>query len=123
MRSFSNILCISIICVQSIVCIEYTLVSLANLDPTISLELRYASINNFVHENLYGHADAFLIKEAAQALIHVQKELRKEGLSLKIWDAYRPYRSNGNFGVKCQILVMSVIHEKAAGIHEGLPLM
>ncbi len=90
MRSFSNILFLSFVCVQSIVCVEHTLVSLANLDPTISLELRYASINNFVHENLYGHADAFLIKEAAQELIHVQKELRKEGLSLKIWDAYRP---------------------------------
>ncbi len=66
------------------------MVSLALLDPTISLELRYAGINNFVHENLYGHADAFLIKEAAQALSNVQKELRKQGLSLKIWDAYRP---------------------------------
>ena len=43
-----------------------------------------------MHENLYGHADAFLVKEVAQALSNMQKELCIQGLSLKIWDAYRP---------------------------------
>ncbi len=66
------------------------LVKVTKQIPNITLELRYASKNNFLHDYIYKKADAFLVKEAAQALANVQKELNKRGLSLKIWDAYRP---------------------------------
>lgn len=68
--------------------------------PNITLDLRYATKNNFVHDVIYEQADAFLVKEAAQALARVQKELNQKGLGLKIWDAYRPLSAQWRFWEK-----------------------
>jgi D-alanyl-D-alanine dipeptidase len=40
---------------------------------------------------------ALLIKDAAEALIKVQVELAKDGLGLKIFDAYRPQKGVNHF--------------------------
>ncbi|HEY3898760.1 MAG TPA: M15 family metallopeptidase [Chthoniobacter sp.] len=66
------------------------LVDLASLDAGFRFDLRYATPNNFVHATLYPVAKAYLARDAAKALVEVQQELAKEGLGLKIFDAYRP---------------------------------
>jgi len=67
--------------------------------PDIEVELRYCYNNNFVGENVDGYEEhvAILTAEATEALKAVQKELRKQGLSIKIYDSYRPQRAVNHF--------------------------
>jgi D-alanyl-D-alanine dipeptidase len=67
------------------------LVDLATLDPTIKLEIRYASTNNFLGEPVYSSARAFLQRPAAEALLKAHQSLRGQGFGLLIHDAYRPW--------------------------------
>ncbi len=64
-------------------------------DSTIQVELRYATRNNFTGAVLPGYEGntAYLRREAARALGRVQRELRAEGLGLRIYDSYRPVRA------------------------------
>ncbi len=67
--------------------------------PDIEVELRYCYDNNFVGQNVEGYIEnvAILTEEAAEALQKVQAELRKQDLSLKIYDSYRPQRAVNHF--------------------------
>tara|TARA_Y100000815_G_scaffold262652_1_gene276311 strand:- start:1044 stop:1685 length:642 start_codon:yes stop_codon:yes gene_type:complete len=67
------------------------LVELTKVDPTLRLDIRYASDRNFMGFPLYSEPRAFLQKEAAQALKKVNEELHQQGLGLLILDAYRPW--------------------------------
>jgi D-alanyl-D-alanine dipeptidase len=67
------------------------LVELVTLDPTIKLDIRYATTHNFLGTPLYSQARAFLQRPAAEALVRVQKSLAKEGYGLLVHDAYRPW--------------------------------
>jgi D-alanyl-D-alanine dipeptidase len=67
------------------------LVDLQSFIPGITLDIRYATTNNFMHQQLYPVAKAYLRYPAAVALRDVQNELAKDNLGLKIFDAYRPY--------------------------------
>ena len=67
------------------------MVELITLDPTIKLDIRYATENNFVGKKVYPEARAFLQKPAAKAVAKVHKELRERGLGLVIFDGYRPW--------------------------------
>ncbi|MGZ5493264.1 MAG: M15 family metallopeptidase [Thermoanaerobaculia bacterium] len=67
------------------------LVDLQSLIPGIVLDIRYATTNNFMHQQLYPAAKAYLRHPAAVALRDIQNELAKDNLGLKIFDAYRPY--------------------------------
>ena len=58
--------------------------------PGISVEVRYATADNFMKETLYPEARCLLRRETAAKLARVQKRLESQGLSLKIFDAYRP---------------------------------
>ena len=66
------------------------LVDLSRFDPTLRLDLRYATPDNFTRTTLYPVARAYLQRAAADALVKVQRELSAQGLGLKIFDAYRP---------------------------------
>lgn len=66
------------------------LVPLTSLGAGLRFDLRYATPDNFTKTTLYPAARAYLAKDAAEALLRVQKELAAEGLGLKIFDAYRP---------------------------------
>ena len=66
------------------------LVELKTLSPKIPLDIRYATANNFTGRAVYDEARCFLQWPAAEALLKVQGELRRQGLSLKIYDCYRP---------------------------------
>ena len=66
------------------------LVDLSKMDSGIRFDLRYATTNNFMHKRLYPVATPYLHREAAAALIEVQREVAAKGLGLKVYDAYRP---------------------------------
>src|SRR5258706_7319786 len=69
------------------------LVELTALDPTIRLDLRYATRDNVTGRALYRSARAFLERPAAEALVRVQRALAADGLGLLVYDAYRPWRA------------------------------
>src|SRR5688500_4352160 len=68
------------------------LVDLSTFIPGVALDVRYATTDNFMKQRLYPVAKSYLRYPAAVALRGVQQELSREGLALKIFDAYRPYR-------------------------------
>jgi zinc D-Ala-D-Ala dipeptidase len=57
----------------------------------IRLDIRYATEDNFMGEQLYPVAKAVLRKPAAESLTEVQEEFGDQGLGLKVFDGYRPY--------------------------------
>ena len=66
------------------------LIELTKLDDTIKLDIRYATTNNFVGKVIYKEARAFLQSPAAEALIRIHRNLKKQNLGLVIFDGYRP---------------------------------
>lgn len=67
------------------------LVELTKLDPSIKLDIHYASSNNFLGTPLYTQARAFMERPAAEALERANKALHAEGYGLLVFDAYRPW--------------------------------
>src|SRR5437868_9985851 len=67
------------------------LVELIKLDPTIKLDIRYATANNFLGRPVYTEARAFLQRPAAEAMRRVNRALCKQGYGLVIHDGYRPW--------------------------------
>jgi D-alanyl-D-alanine dipeptidase len=67
------------------------LVELVKLDPTIELDIRYATTNNFLGTPVYTRARAFLQRPAAAALLRAHRELHAQGYGLIIHDGYRPW--------------------------------
>jgi D-alanyl-D-alanine dipeptidase len=67
------------------------LVELIQLDPSLHLDIRYASTNNFTHAIVYRQARAFLQRPAAEALVRVHQALKPKGYGLLIFDGYRPW--------------------------------
>ena len=67
------------------------LVEIVKLDPTIRLDIRYATRNNFLGKAVYSKAQAFLQRPAAEALVRVNQSLRKQGYGLVVFDGYRPW--------------------------------
>jgi D-alanyl-D-alanine dipeptidase len=70
---------------------EADLIELIQLDKTIKLDIRYATIDNFVGRAVYPEARAFLQRPAAEAVVRVHRLLKKLGLGLVIYDGYRPW--------------------------------
>jgi len=67
------------------------LVDVRSVDPTITVDLRYAGRNNFLRHSLYPRGTHALARpEIASALAVAQSILRRYQYGLKIWDAYRP---------------------------------
>jgi CubicO group peptidase (beta-lactamase class C family)/D-alanyl-D-alanine dipeptidase len=67
------------------------LVALTSLDPSIKLEIRYASDTNFMGVPVYQSAAAFMQRPAAEAVAQVSQLLHAQGYGLLIHDAYRPW--------------------------------
>jgi CubicO group peptidase (beta-lactamase class C family)/D-alanyl-D-alanine dipeptidase len=67
------------------------LVDPTTLDPTIRLDIRYATTNNFLSTPFYTTPKAYLQRPAAQALMRVHRKLSTQGYGLLIHDAYRPW--------------------------------
>lgn len=69
--------------------------SISALDPSIRLDIRYATTANFTGMPLPGYVpgEAWLTTEAAEALVRVQQALAADDLGLLVFDAYRPRRA------------------------------
>jgi D-alanyl-D-alanine dipeptidase len=67
------------------------LVEIKKLIPNITLDIKYATKNNFAKQAVYNQARAFARKPVVDSLLKIEKELNKSGLGLKIFDGYRPY--------------------------------
>ena len=72
---------------------------MSTVDATITVDLRYASSNNFVGVPIDGYASNKLIltHKTALALKEIQKDINRLGYSLKVFDAYRPQRAVNHF--------------------------
>jgi len=67
------------------------LVELTKLDPTIRLDIRYATTNNLFGSVFYAEPRAFMQRPAAEALVRVSQKLKPLGYGLLVHDAYRPW--------------------------------
>lgn len=71
--------------------LETDLVELIKLDPTIRLDVRYATTNNLFGTVFYSEPRAFMQRPAAEALVRVSSKLKPQGYGLLVHDAYRPW--------------------------------
>ncbi len=76
---------------------EKELINLEKFIPGIVLDIRYATTNNFTGERIYNLSIAYARKPVAEALKKVQSDLKSQGLGVKIFDGYRPYKATVKF--------------------------
>ena len=78
---------------------EAGFVNLSDAVPDAIQEIRYHSSCNFTGDRVRGYERpiALLTVEAAEALKAVSDDVKKTGLRLKIFDAYRPLRAVAHF--------------------------
>jgi D-alanyl-D-alanine dipeptidase len=67
-------------------------VELVALDPTIKLDVRYATPDNFTGRAVYPEARVFLQRPAAEAVVRAHRGLAAKGYGLLLFDGYRPWR-------------------------------
>ena len=67
------------------------LVELRKLDPTIKLDIRYATTNNLFGTVFYSQPRAFLQRAPAEALVRINRKLKESGYGLLVHDGYRPW--------------------------------
>lgn len=60
------------------------------LDSSLTLDIRYATTNNFTKAKIYDCPRCLLRTEAAEALLKAHRALQRQGLGLKLFDCYRP---------------------------------
>src|SRR5258708_12811066 len=67
-------------------------VYLADVDPGIRQDIRYAGSHNFTGRPVEGYLanECVLTEQAARALSQVHAELAARKFSLIVWDCYRP---------------------------------
>lgn len=93
---------------------ELPFTELQRLAPSIRVELRYATTNNFTGKVLYpAEARCYLRTAVAEALAKVATALQAEGLGLKVFDCYRPQR--------VQFQLWELVHDEryVASPHKG----
>src|SRR3984957_1090436 len=73
------------------------LVDIQSFIPKIQVDLKYATTDNFTGQIVYNFHCCLLLKEAALRLRDVQAELETLGLSLKVWDGFRPVAAQWKF--------------------------
>ncbi len=63
--------------------------------PTIKIEASYATVSNFTGQVVDGYLSkkVFLTNQMVNTLCEIQKKIEPQGLSLKIFDGYRPVRA------------------------------
>ncbi len=61
--------------------------------PNIYVDLRYGTTNNFTGQEIYTFHSAYLRYGTVKKLAAAQQALSEQGLSLKIWDAFRPVQA------------------------------
>jgi D-alanyl-D-alanine dipeptidase len=76
-----------------------TFVDAASVAPGLIVEARYASAHNFVGQPIDGYEQplCYLTRPAAAALAQVVADLEPRGLTIKVFDCYRPERAVAHF--------------------------
>lgn len=74
-------------------------VYLADIAPSIRQDIRYAGSRNFMGRPAAGYqaGECVLTEQAARALARAQAEIARRGLTLLVWDCYRPQRAVADF--------------------------
>jgi D-alanyl-D-alanine dipeptidase len=67
------------------------LVEVVTLDPTLRLDVRYATDDNLLRWPVYGEARVFLQRPAAEAVVRAHHALQLHGYGLLLFDGYRPW--------------------------------
>lgn len=73
--------------------IDAGLVNIQDVDPSIQVELRYSTENNFMEKDMYGHLNrAYMQPSVAEDLAKCQRYLKEQDstLTLLVYDAVRP---------------------------------
>src|SRR5512143_4238333 len=91
------------------------LVELTFLDPTLRLDIRYATPDNFLSTPIYDEARAFLQRPAAEALVRAHRRLAGDGYGLLIHDAYRPWWVTKLFWEATPVDKRAFVADPAAG--------
>lgn len=76
---------------------EAGLVEPSRQDPSLVLDIRYATDNNFTGRTVYPSARCYLRSDVAARLLKVQAALCARGLGLKVYDCYRPFSVQEDF--------------------------
>ena len=71
--------------------LQANLVELVKINPSIQLDIRYATTNNFTGKQVYPVAKCYAQDVVAKELDKIQKELAPLGLGLKVFDCFRPF--------------------------------
>ncbi len=82
--------------------ISYKTDAFTNLNSALAsaiFDMRYTTTDNFIGRPVDGYNApiCYLTLQSAQALIKVQQQLQKEGLTLRIFDCYRPQQAVDHF--------------------------
>lgn len=64
---------------------------LEKVNPNIILDIRYATKDNFTGKQWYNLPKCFLRVSVAEKVNRIQQKIEKQGLSLKVFDGYRPH--------------------------------
>jgi D-alanyl-D-alanine dipeptidase len=74
-------------------------VRLADVDPSILQEIRYAGDHNFIGSPIAGYdaPECWLTAPTAAALVQVQEQVRAQGYTVKVYDCYRPQQAVDEF--------------------------
>jgi zinc D-Ala-D-Ala dipeptidase len=74
-------------------------VSLADVDSTVLMDIRYATPHNFTGDPVDGYLApmCILTRPAAEALHRAQQAFLEQGFTLKVYDCFRPQRAVNDF--------------------------
>ena len=99
----------------------FAMVAIKKIIPNIIIDLRYAGKNNFMHTQLYSPIHtAYMREKAALQLDSVQQVLKKKGLGIKIFDAYRPYSVTEKMWMLVQDDQYAADPKKGSGHNRGV---
>lgn len=93
----------SLFLAHTLFCNNSNLIDVQSINPTIQVELRYATKNNFTGQCVYPESvtKCYVLRVVAEKLDRVQQELAKYGLGLKIWDGVRTMYAQKRFWEIC----------------------
>lgn len=67
------------------------MIELTSLDEDISIDIKYATSENFLGRPVYDRACAFLQESAASSLLAAHRDLKNYGFGVVVFDGYRPW--------------------------------
>ncbi|MEM8485245.1 MAG: serine hydrolase [Bacteroidota bacterium] len=70
---------------------ESEMVDLTHVDPLFNLDIRYATRENLLGTQIYSEARALLQRPVAEAVFSIQRQIRRLGYELVVYDTYQPW--------------------------------